>query len=78
MKKVKTLLFTFDYELFLGKRSGNVIESVIEPTQEVLNILSEFSCKAIFFVDTTWLIKLKELSQQYPSCKNKYQLVSSQ
>ena len=60
MKIEKTLLFTFDYELFLGKRSGNVLDSVITPTQEVLNILNEYSIRAIFFVDTTWLIKLKE------------------
>lgn len=78
MKKEKTLLFTFDYELFLGERSGDVIESVITPTQDVLNILDEYKIKAIFFVDTTWLIKLKELSAIYPSCKNKLQLISSQ
>jgi len=73
MKKEKTLLFTFDYELFLGERSGDVIESVITPTQDVLNILDEYKIKAIFFVDTTWLIKLKELSTIYPACKKKLQ-----
>ncbi|MFM7016573.1 MAG: glycosyltransferase [Bacteroidota bacterium] len=78
MKKEKTLLFTFDYELFLGARSGNVLESVIEPTQEVLTILKEYNHKAIFFVDTTWLIQLKELGEFYPACKNKLKLVASQ
>jgi peptidoglycan/xylan/chitin deacetylase (PgdA/CDA1 family) len=78
MKNDKTLLFTFDYELFLGKRSGNVLESVVTPTQDILSILDEFNIKAIFFVDTTWLIKLKELSTLYPACKNKLQLISSQ
>jgi glycosyltransferase involved in cell wall biosynthesis/peptidoglycan/xylan/chitin deacetylase (PgdA/CDA1 family) len=78
MKNEKTLLFTFDYELFLGKRSGNVLESVVTPTQDILSILDEFNIKAIFFVDTTWLIKLKELSTLYPACKNKLQLISSQ
>jgi peptidoglycan/xylan/chitin deacetylase (PgdA/CDA1 family) len=78
MKSEKTLLFTFDYELFLGKRSGNVLESVITPTQEVLSILDEFNIKSIFFVDTTWLIKLKELSDIHPACQNKLKLISSQ
>ncbi len=78
MKIEKTLLFTFDYELFLGKRSGSVLESVITPTQDVLSILDEYKIKAIFFVDTTWLIKLKELSEIYPACKNKLKLISSQ
>jgi len=78
MKKEKHLLFTFDYELFLGERSGNVIDSVIEPTQHILNLLEEYNIKAIFFVDTTWLIKLKELSENCPACKNKLQLISSQ
>lgn len=78
MKNEKTLLFTFDYELFLGKRSGNVLESVITPTQEVLKILNEYSIRAIFFVDTTWLIKLKELAIKHPTCANKLKLISSQ
>jgi glycosyltransferase involved in cell wall biosynthesis/peptidoglycan/xylan/chitin deacetylase (PgdA/CDA1 family) len=78
MKKEKHLLFTFDYELFLGERSGNVLDSVINPTQEILNLLEEYNIKAIFFVDTTWLIKLKELSETYPACKNKLQLIYSQ
>ena len=78
MKKEKHLLFTFDYELFLGERSGNVLDSVINPTQDILNLLEEYNIKAIFFVDTTWLIKLKELSETYPACKNKLQLISSQ
>jgi len=78
MKNEKTLLFTFDYELFLGKRSGNVLESVITPTKEVLNILNEYSIRAIFFVDTAWLIKLKELAIKHPTCANKLKLISSQ
>ncbi len=78
MKNEKTLLFTFDYELFLGKRSSNVLESVITPTQEVLSILDEYKIKAIFFVDTTWLIKLKELSAIHPACQNNLKLISSQ
>jgi len=78
MKTEKTILFTFDYELFLGERSGNVLESVINPTQDIINTLEEFNIKAIFFVDTTWLIKLQELSELYPACKNELQLISSQ
>ena len=53
MKKEKHLLFTFDYELFLGERSGNVLDSVINPTQDILNLLEEYNIKAIFFVDTS-------------------------
>ncbi len=61
LKNKKNILFTFDYELFLGKRSGSVQKCCIEPTSILIKIFDEFKIKnAIFFVDTTYLLRLKE------------------
>jgi hypothetical protein len=65
MKK-KDLLFTFDYELFLGENSGSVKNCIIEPTEKVIEILDEFKVKAIFFVDCTYLYQLKKKSIEFP------------
>lgn len=62
MKIRKDILLTFDYELFLGKRSGSVQKCMIEPTNELLKILKKNNAKAIFFIDTTYLAQLERVS----------------
>ncbi len=78
MTQLKNILFTFDYELFLGKRSGSVNRCVIEPTQKLLDVLSPYKIKAIFFVDTTWLLRLKKITHGNASAKNDYDNVVGQ
>lgn len=56
----KNAIITFDYEVFLGQQTGTIENCVIKPTQLILEILKENNAKAIFFVDATWLLFLKE------------------
>lgn len=58
--KSKDILFTFDYELFLGK-SGSIEKCLIEPTNELIKVFKNNNVRATFFIDTTFLQKLKEL-----------------
>lgn len=74
----KYLLITFDYELFLGPRSGSIKECLIEPTEKLLAVLNKKNIHAIFFVDTTYLIKLKEFSHNYVACKNDFTVIIEQ
>lgn len=67
MNSIKLLLFTFDYELFLGERSGSVDECLINPTRRILNILNNNKYKGVFFIDTTYLLRLKKISNSYPN-----------
>lgn len=60
----KNLLLTFDYELFLGKRSGSVYNCILLPTELILKSLSRHHLKhAIFFIDTTYIWRLKKLQK---------------
>jgi hypothetical protein len=59
----KFLLFTYDYELFLGRRSGTVTDCQIRPTDATLDILGRYQARAIFFVDTLHLVRLKEIAE---------------
>ncbi|MBK7886341.1 MAG: hypothetical protein IPJ86_03285 [Bacteroidetes bacterium] len=77
MKK-RNLLITFDYELFLGSRSGRPENCVIQPTQLLDKVLTSFKTKGVFFVDTTYLLKLRELSAKHPSCAEDLKLISKQ
>jgi hypothetical protein len=56
----KKAIITFDYEVFLGRQTGTIENCVIKPTQLILEILKKNNAQAIFFVDATWLLFLKE------------------
>jgi hypothetical protein len=58
----KSAILTFDYELFLGRKTGTVHNSVIHPTRRILEILKKENARAIFFVDATWLLFLRKNS----------------
>lgn len=77
MLSKKKLLLTFDYELFLGARSGTVDNCIIIPTKKVLEIL-EFHkiTNAIFFVDTTYLSTLKNNSNE--NCQADFRKIEKQ
>lgn len=71
----KKILLTFDYELFLGKDSGSVDKCLIEPTDMILELLIKYDLYSIFFVDVTYLIRLKDISQNNASAINDYQRI---
>ncbi len=73
----KNLLLTYDYELFLGNRSGSVDECLLKPTYQTLDILKKYNAKAIFFVDTTYLLQLKTYFH-IKECKDDFEKVIHQ
>lgn len=75
--KKRNLLLTFDYELFLGKRSGTIQNCIIRPTNRLLEIFSKHKItKVIFFVDCTYLQKLSQSTE--PECIRDFSIVSEQ
>jgi len=56
------VILTFDYELFLGDKSGTAQNSILKPTNEIIKLLKKYNAKAIFFVDTTYLLALKRFN----------------
>jgi hypothetical protein len=64
-KPGKNILITFDYELFLGVRSGTVDNCIIRPTNQIIALLEKQKLtKALFFVDTTYLMRLAEREEK--------------
>lgn len=74
--KDKQLLITFDYELFLGNRSGTIDDCLFKPTDAVLKVIEKQKAKAIFFVDTTHLLTLKKNAAKYNECASDLKRVS--
>lgn len=66
----KQMILTFDYEVFLGKDSGNIDNSLLKPTDRILKIFKENNAKGLFFVDATFLWEMKkEKSSCYEKVK---------
>jgi peptidoglycan/xylan/chitin deacetylase (PgdA/CDA1 family) len=56
----KNILLTYDYELFLGSDSGDLYNTLINPINKILDMLEKYNAKALFFIDTTFLIAIKD------------------
>jgi len=74
----KTILLTFDYELFLGSRSGSVDNCLIKPTGKILEILKQNHAQAIFFIDTTYLFRLQKLSETNANAERDFNIIKRQ
>jgi hypothetical protein len=78
MTEKKLLLITFDYELFLGERSGSVQDCLISPTNKLMKILEKQNLKSYFFIDTAYLIRLKEAARDHPSAREDLESITAQ
>ncbi len=76
-KGARNVLFTFDYELFLGSKSGSVIDCLIKPTDRLLELFKKYTLQnAIFFVDTSYLYRLKYIESS--ACRADLKLIEDQ
>jgi hypothetical protein len=60
MKK-KSILLTYDYELFLGVDSGDIYNTLINPTNKILKMLKRHDSNGLFFIDASFLIAIEKL-----------------
>ena len=78
MSGEKLLLITFDYELFLGEQSGNVQQCLINPTNHLLHCLDKHAFKALFFIDTVYILRLGEMAEKHGPAKADLDAITSQ
>lgn len=76
--KVKNLLFTFDYEVFLGAKSGTVSNCLLKPTRRLTEIMSRYDVRGVFFVDTTYIARLTEAGVHHQRAKADLDLITAQ
>lgn len=70
----KDILLTFDYEIFLGAKSGSAKKCILEPTEALRVILNKYNAKAVFFVDILYILNLKK----YPELESKFIAITDQ
>ncbi|MFC2176572.1 hypothetical protein ACFLR1_06360 [Bacteroidota bacterium] len=78
MPEARDILLTFDYELGLGKLSGTVNNCLIKPTEALRTVLLKHGCKAVFFVDTTYLMRLTEVASENAYAEQDLRLIKEQ
>ncbi len=69
------IFITIDYELFFGKKSGSIENSIIKPVEKFLNILKTYNLSAVIFVDAGYLLNLRVYKKKYPVLEKEYQLL---
>ena len=68
----KNILLTFDFELFLGQKSGSVENCLIKPTEELIPVINRYNLSTIFFVDTLYLYRLKKQAEATAAAKKDF------
>ena len=58
----RNIIFSYDYELFFGEKSGTVQKSIIEPTNLLMDVMEEKGFRGNFFVDYLMFRELEKLS----------------
>ena len=66
------LLVSLDYELFFGARIGSVQNCLIEPVTVLLKKLAHTGLRLSFFVDATFLVRLREECTKFQSLQLEY------
>ena len=54
------IIHSFDYELFIGPKSGSFEKCIEEPVNRILGVFSEQKIAGEFFVDFGFLSYLRE------------------
>jgi peptidoglycan/xylan/chitin deacetylase (PgdA/CDA1 family) len=72
------IFITLDYEMFFGNNVGTQKNSILNPTNKLVNILDKFNVKASFFVDSGYLLKLQEFKSKYSKLEKDYNLIIEQ
>ena len=75
---MSNILITLDYELFFGSKVGTLQNCIINPTNRLIEILDTYNIKATFFVDSGYLVKLKEFKERFPLLEQEYKSITAQ
>lgn len=69
------ILITLDYELFLGGVTGSLRKCIIDPTERILKIAERREAKLTFFVDSGYLLRLREIGRSQRKLDGDYRSV---
>jgi hypothetical protein len=72
------IFITLDYEIYFGDNPGTMQKCIIQPTNELIRIANKYDVRFCFFVDSGYILKLKEYKKKYPHLENEYVAITEQ
>lgn len=72
------IIFSFDYEVFFGRQTGTVQRTLLEPSEALCKIASQYDVPLVFFVDIGFLLRLYEEGRKFPLLMRDYERISRQ
>lgn len=72
------IYLTWDYELFLGDKSGSIENCMIRPTDRLLELSNKYNIHFTFFVDATFLLRLSQLKDNFKELADGYRAIIQQ
>ena len=63
---------TFDYELFVNDRTGDIDNCLIIPTNELMKMFDRHNIKVTFFIDMAYAYRLNELKAKHTALSNDF------
>lgn len=61
------IVFSLDYEVFFGARTGSVERTLLEPSAALAAIARRHGVPLVFFVDVLFVLRLRELGLRHPA-----------
>lgn len=62
---MKNIVLTLDYELFFGKKAGNIDNCMINPMDLLIDLMAGHNCKMTIFWDVLHYMRAIELNKKY-------------
>ena len=75
MASAMNVFLTFDYELFLGEKTGTPENCLIRPMEELCKVAERHGVKFVIFADAAYLLKMQQLSGQSPVIQRQHEMV---
>lgn len=72
------IYFTFDYELYFGKRTGSVQKCILDPTDRLSEVADKHGVKLCHFVDIGFLLRLQHEMQRHEKLIPDYEKIVDQ
>ena len=67
---------TLDYELFMGKTTGTPEKCLVEPMEQLMDMVDKHNVKMNVFVDAAYLLQLRKLKDEFPQLQQDYDMVT--
>jgi peptidoglycan/xylan/chitin deacetylase (PgdA/CDA1 family) len=71
------IFITLDYELVLGSQTGSVQSCLVKSSEALCQMLQKYGVPVTFFVDCAYLLRMRELKDDYPTLQKDYEDVVS-